>query len=794
MASEAGEHLILTIKEGTGILAPKTPQGFHDPTQDEDEVGYKVEIKFLDAAGGTSLGDVDAQDENFVVVKNPLSSTEPGATVRIDLATHANVTIGSNEEIAADFSGPSDDTHFILPSTISTSRIKIRPSGGAVAFDPADVLVQGEKVILTVPDARTVPAGDFVISFSQLARIKNPFVAGNRVITVSSFESGFRDDEITAVIRRSTTIDPSEGPRGTEFTLQGKGYQKGTVTIFEGDNRVVDAGETLTSVKTSKGAFSLKLNALGDYGMEKYTVHTIDSYGVYDFVDFDVTSSILFEPAVANVGSMLRMTIYDWEDLEKYIAAVRIAGQVAFIADVQRAGECFNHFGEIGADSNGTVILEVEVPDGVPPGEQTVSVYDREQLEYFQVVNGSEMEVDVSERCIDGAENGAIGSGSGTYRARIGGDPNPEATATIEIESEGLMVTPSTAARGQRVTITGSGFTRSPRGRDFLEVAIDGWPVPEDPSFFEVGTNGNFALTVTVPLEVRNGGVELRVEGWDHTVAQAELTIAEPSLTVDPAESGRGTKVNVSGSGFVAGRAVTLRYEDGVAFGSGDDIIGVAVADAGGGISATFKVPYSAAIGRIHKVTAVSLADDSLPFDLKAEADHVAVDAGVATMPVEVSQGDLMTVRGKNFPTFTLVGPLHLGGVGVVPRSETATAEDGAFEAEVLVPQLMLGDHVLRVQVGNEIAVHVIKIAPPPRSGPTGQVFKALIRQGVLARIWHVDSATQNWTFYDPNPEFSEFSTLTSVQSGDILFVQLLATYVFQGEHLVAAWNHIALK
>ena len=580
-----------------------------------------------------------------------------------------------------DFSGPSDDTHFILPSTISTSRIKTRPSGDTAAFDPADVLVQGERVILTIPDGKEVLPGDFVISFSQLARIKNPFVAGNRVITVSSFVPGFLDDEITAVIRRSTTSDPLEGPRGTEFTLKGKGYQKGTVTIFEGDDEVINAGETLTSVKTSKGAFSLKLNALGDYGIEKYTMHTIDSYGVYDFVDFDVTSSILFEPAVANVGSMLRMTIYDWEDREKYIAVVRIAGQVAFVADVQRAGECFNHFGEIGADHNGTIILEVEVPDGVPTGEQTVSVYDREQLGYFQVVNGGEMEVDVSKGCIVGAENGATGSGSGTYRAKIGGDPNPEATATIEIESEGLVISPSTAARGQRVTITGSGFTRAARGSDFFEVAIDGLLVPEDPSFFEVGTNGNFALTVTVPLEVRNGGVELRVEGWDHTVAQAELTIAETSLTVDPEESGRGTKVNVSGSGFVAGRAVTLRYGDGVAFGNGDDILGVAVADAGGAISATFKVPYSAAIGRTHKVTAVSLADDSLPFDLKAEADHVAGDANVETMPVGVSQGDLITIRGKNFPTFTHVGPLHLGGMGVVPRAETATDEDGAFEA-----------------------------------------------------------------------------------------------------------------
>ena len=187
-----GEHLIITIKKGTGILAPETPRGFSDPTRRVQEDGYPVRITFVDVGGVNRYPpeDQSVDAENFVVVKNPVSSTEPGATVRVELATYANVPISSNEEIIVDFSGPSDDTHFILPSTISTSRIKIRPSEGE-AFDPADVLVQGERVILTIPNDEEVEQGDFTISFSQLARIKNPFVAGNRVITVSSFAPGF---------------------------------------------------------------------------------------------------------------------------------------------------------------------------------------------------------------------------------------------------------------------------------------------------------------------------------------------------------------------------------------------------------------------------------------------------------------------------------------------------------------------------------------------------------------------------------------------------------------------------
>ena len=177
--------------------------------------------------------------KNIVVVKNPVSSTVPGATVRMELETYANEEIGSNEEIVVDFSGPSDDASFGLPTTITPSRIKIRSTR---TFDPADVLVQGDRIVLTVPDDEVVEMGDFTISISQLARIRNPFAAGNRVITVSTFVPGYEQDEITAVIRRTTTVSPLEGPRGSQFTLQGKGYAPGTVTVFDGDEETIDPG------------------------------------------------------------------------------------------------------------------------------------------------------------------------------------------------------------------------------------------------------------------------------------------------------------------------------------------------------------------------------------------------------------------------------------------------------------------------------------------------------------------------------------------------------------------------
>ncbi len=278
-------------------------------------------------------------------------------------------------------------------------------------------------------------------------------------------------------------------------------------------------------------------------------------------------------------------------------------------------------------------------------------------------------------------------------------DPVAEVTETIVVAPQALTLYLTAAVRGQRITIVGSGFTRAGNGGAHTdEVSINGWKVAEDPSDFEVGTNTGIALTVTVPIRARYGENEVRVEGWDGTVGHAVLTVPEAAITIDPERSGRGSKVNVTGTGFVAHRAVTLSYGDGVDLEFGDETLGVGVTDGEGNFSSTFTVPLFAPIGQVHKVTAFALlGDDSSLFTVRADAEHVPVNAVITTTPLSVSSGDHIMVRGENLPAFTLVGPLSLAGGGVAARGAVNTDEDGTFEVEVLVPQLALGDQVLRV-------------------------------------------------------------------------------------------------
>lgn len=779
------EHLVITIERGSGIVAPETPVGFDDPDD-----GYPVTVTFIDVNNNAEEGvRVDAKDENIIVVKNPVSSTVPNARIRIELVTHAEAPIDGSQEITVDFSGPSPDSEFNLPSTITKTRITIRPAGES-SFSPSDVLVQGARVNLTLPEDKSVPAGDYTISFSQLANIRNPFAAANRIITVSSFVPGDQLDEITAVILRTTTVSPLEGPRGSQFTLEGKGYAQGTVTIYhdEDGDQEIDPGETLDSKKTSRGAFTVKLNALGPFEVRDpeggqeirvYSVNTRDSNGVTDSAEFVITSSIEFQPASAKIGSKVTMTIFDWDDYEHdYVAAVSISGIPVFVADVSdekgRYEGCYriDDGYEIGDDRS--VSLTFEIPAGVPPGEQTVSVFDVLELELRDYSPEGEPP---AEPCPNG------GGSSFNGRALIKEGATPITAATIEIGTQSLVITPETAVRGQRVTLRGSGFTRRVGGvncpetgsaSEICSITVNGVPVVEDLSQFEVAHDGSVSMTVTVPTGARTGENEVQVTGWDNTLGAGTLTVPAPSITLTPTQVQRGEQVTVRGSGFAANGTVLLDY--------GNETVGAGQSDGRGSFKLLFRVPLGVDIGQEYRVTAVMKMEGH--DGLEASAAHSAPEATITTSPEWVSSGEVVTIRGENFPSFALVRPVRFGNREITPVPNISTDRNGSFEIEFEVQGIALGDQTLRVEVSGVVVTHVVEVAEPPLSGPPYRVFRDLIRSGVLLRVWYLERSTQQWYFFDPGPEFAEFSNLEQVPPGEVVWIHLSAPHEFQGKQL----------
>ena len=589
------------------------------------------------------------------------------------------------------------------------------------------------------------------------------------------------------------------GHSGTEFQLEGKGYARGTVTVYHdaNNNQRIDAGETLDSVNTVRGAFDVDLVALGEPGSLVYRVRTRDSEGVEEEVEFDIRSGMFFNPPAARVGWPLQIIISDWQDLEQEVAAVSVAGESAYVAKVKEYANCFEYTGLFLANTDGVITLEIEVPRHVPEGEQTVSLYGYDQLDNYRITDGGESAAPDKESCQD-TQEGRGSLVSSNVQARLKNEPIAIIKATLDIDTSDLTLSPSEAARGQRVTITGSGFTRAARGSDHIgSVWIGGKPVDDDPSGFEVGSNGDIAFPVTVPLDIPNGPNEVRIEGTDNTLGQAVLTIPQAAISLDPPMGQRGTDFTITGSGFIANSLVFVTYGAGVGAPPGEAKFGGLLADSRGGFELIFQVPITAEVGKRHVITAV--AEEEVNGDtvtVEAEASHLIPRADITTMPDTVSPGERLTILGQHLPPFTLVGPISIAGIELSLGSQLATDEDGNFETEVLVPHIDYGDHTLLIQVAGVIVPHIVALAPPPLSGPPDQVFKYLIRDGVLSAVWSYDNASQSWSAFDPSltGEMAALNDLEVVDRGDIVWVNLRRPQRFQEAELLAGWNLIALK
>lgn len=813
--SEPIEHLVITIEAGSGIVTPETPVGFDNPNE-----GYDVAISFV--ADPDSGMETPAADKNIIVVKNPVSSTVPGAArVQVTLVTNTGVQLSSSDEITVDFSGPSADSEFVVPSSIRTTTVRVYPQGlKGNYFNPSNILVQGERVTLTIPPTtpgtRAAPRidgnSDYAIQFLPGANIGNPYAAGNPKIKVSSSVDRETIDDITAVIRRTTTIDPLVGPRGTEFTLKGGGYADGTVTIFHDadDDEQIDPGETLASVDTVRGAFTVRLTARGKPGILVYRVRTRDSEGVVDRIDFMIESGIFFEPVVGRVGSPLRITISDWQDdYPEEVAAVSIGGELAYFAGettyftkvkVKEYDNCFEYSGGFKANRDGVITLEIDVPPNVPEGKQTVSFYGYDDLAHYWITDdGARMDLAPKDPCDDNATRTSTGAFlRSNVKSELKSAPSAIFKETLDIDREELTLSPTTAARGQKVTITGSGFSRASWGDDHIEsVWIGGKKVAEDHSWFEVGTNGDIAFAVTVPLDVPDGPNEVLIEGNDRTLGESLLTVPQAAISLNPPQGSRGTDLTITGIGFIANELVSVTYGAGVGAPLGEAKFGGILADRQGGFELEFQVPIIAEVGKRHLVTAV--AEEAVKGEtvtVEAEASHLITRVNIITTPDIVSPGERLTIRGQHLPTFSLVGPVSIAGIELSLDSDVATDEDGNFETEILIPHIDYGDHTLLVEVAGVISPHIVNVAPPPLNGSPSQVLKYLIRDGFLMTVWHYDNATQSWSVFDPSldGEMAELNDLTEVGSGDIVWVNLSQPQFFQESELQAGWNLITLK
>ena len=692
------------------------------------EVVNEIKVTVSEDVPGGATDERVAHSEQIYTINvshaSPVSATPskntPIAGAAVGLNLKATIAAGVGDTITIDMGS------FGLPGSIDEDDVTINRK------NPDVVTVSGDIISLVVPDlaiaTQTVPdpaptgvgtqgSPDVAtIRFFQRAGITNPTKAGTYEISINDDAgNGIGDEDIDAwnvsEVVRSISIDPTSGSSKTEITVTGKGFTDGSVTVFvdDGEDGIYNQNtdKILGTSTIDGGSFTLSGVTVSKDSFINAVDKVTETAGTEYDAEFDVKPSITVSPASVSLAEKLTIKLVDWDDTP--VAKVRYGG------------------------TNGVV--------------ETLS----------ETMTTGEFKVDVPT-----ADETRVG----TLRVEVL-DANDKslASADVEIVALSLSVTPSSAVIREQITIQGSGFADS-EGITNVEIGS------ADPITVsaEASSSGNIVFTITVPEGIADGTHTITVNGDDGHTGTAELVVPEAEITLDPATSRRGTTVSVTGTGFPANDLILVQYpnpdDDGAL-----QTVGTGTTGSTGSFTSSFTVPSFAGIGAGAEVTATSSIIDEPA--ITATATHSLPGSELSVDPAQAASGSNVTITGENMAVFAAISLLKIGGVEVTPVPAPSTDANGSFTASVLVPQLELGNKQVSVSVGGRTTTTFIEIVEASAMVSTvpAEVFASLIEADRLERVWHQDAATQDWSFYDLDPDLAAFNTLSEVPAGKVVTI-----------------------
>ena len=623
-----------------------------------------------------------------------------------------------------------------LPSSIDTKDVLVHV--GSSAANPENVEVTGGEIIIELNQNADGTVGieigpglEASVVIRKRAGLTTPVNAGTYDVTVDGVTA-----EDVVMISAKLTVDPDKGGSGTMITVTGKAFANGTGTLSsyaEGDS---STASVLKDVTVANGAFSTSVAAKdlvkADTGVS--VIMIVDADGGEAAEEFTVTGTMTLGSDSVGKGELLKISIADW--IDELPNAVRVGGTSLGIVDED--GNTYT----VVLDADNAATFYVKVGGSIGLGTKTVVLFD-----------------------------GA----------------NRLDDASVEITSLDLSVSPSSAVPGQEITVEGTGFTSGGRLATLTvggvaQTALSNRNMVNE---YSVLSGGRVVISFKVPGGVTDGSKNIQVTDDDSRIGEVTLTVPEPTITLNPDSSRRGTDVAVSGTGFPANSNINVDY--------GTDELGIATGrtDSTGNFTAAFGIPSDAAIGKDATVKASVTAGGT---DYEAEAIHAVPDKAITVTPEVARSGDTIMIVGTGFPRYADV-QVKIGD-GVFRATNSRTDGIGDFTVSVIVPGIDSGTHVLQVDAGGSIATWVMTVpdAAVIITRPSGDVFADLIASNNLTVVWYFDNATKAWSFYDPRPEVAAAVDLTEVTSGDNVWIQVGADQMFQGEMLTGGWNLVTLN
>ena len=434
-----------------------------------------------------------------------------------------------------------------------------------------------------------------------------------------------------------------------------------------------------------------------------------------------------------------------------------------------------------------------------------------------------------------------------------------ERTAPVTVLHADVTFSLSAASPNQRVMLRGVGFSAAsrPGGKGILGVhqitgqgasgitlngALLGAPHVTYP--VNLDSDGGLSMSVNLPEHyVNSPGVSLEVKVIDDLgrTGLGLWAVKDRTIAISPVESGRRSRLTVSGAGFIASGG-SIRRCGAVDVAYAGVKLAQVIPDSTGSFQTIVTVPITSAIPSTNTVAATVSGCPAAP---AATATHKVPVPGVKVTPPGSLAGTQVAVSGESFLGFTSITAMTIGEskLSMLPSPPPVVSEDGSFSINVVIPTIATGLQPISVTVlGQQFVFPFVVTSALPTPTPTPTVTpttvptlaptptvtptplptpiptftptpsptstpsptptpvpapsQALLALGSnLVRMWTQVPTTATWRYYDPAPAFGSFNTISRLVPDQLYWIKVKAKQSVnlngRQRNLAAGWNLI---
>jgi len=577
----------------------------------------------------------------------------------------------------------------------------VTPASGVVG-----TIVNVTAIGLTASSPYTLMMGAYIVSSGTTTAggaVNATFTVGNLPRGVYVIDLNTTGGDTTAnpkptfTVGASLSINQTQGPSGSSFTVTGYGFTASTAySILFNGNPVSGA----TGTTDSQGHFSKAVSTAGlpraSYAVTATTTFSGDTAYAGTFTVLPVLSvspltGVCGNPVQvsgAGFAASQTVTIY-YDSIEAATVTASTTGtfsNLPVVVPVSRAGaHVFTaRDNAVTADAiNFTVIPRLSADPVSGSAGDTVSLQGHGfntsaaiSLYWDDTLASSGLTTDTNGSfSLSDFTVPAAAGGSHTFKAVDNAGNN--ASFSFAVGSR-LSLSPATGGPGTAVTVNGNSF----QAGQTVTVSFNGAAITTNPAAITANSLGGFSAVIVVP-----GGPAgtYEVTAGDGTNSASADFITTSSISISPATSDAapvfsGGTLTVAGAGFVPQSIVSLQVE-GLA-----GTLASPTAGNDGSFTASFTVP--ALTGGLHRVVATGSNEDSV-------TANFIVGPRIEAVPQSAAPGATVDISGTGFTAGKTI-TLKLGGqpLAISPAGVTVDGS-GSFAASFEMPGLAAGTRQL---------------------------------------------------------------------------------------------------